>query len=209
TGAWAASYVGNAALVGEVAAAAVAAEREIAVLDAPPRSLTRVDDTDFALILPTLNALRTLPYGYAAKGEAPPLGLTVGLFQGGRLGGQGDQVYRRALRSVFLSRVVLRLEEQLRTLWAMPDQLRLALRAYLMLGGREPLDLPFFAAWMAADWQRSLPGVDNDPRRRALAEHLSALFDVGFAPAPVDDALIRRIGEVLEQSQQQRKAPPT
>lgn len=209
TGAWAASYVGNAALVADVAAASVAAEREIAVLDAPPRSLARVDDTDFGLILPTLNALRTLPYGYAAKGEPPPLGLTVGLFQGGRLGGQGDQVYRRALRSVFLSRVVLRLEEQLRTLWAMPDQLRLALRAYLMLGGREPLDLPFFAAWMAADWQRSLPGVENDPRRRALAEHLSALFDVGFAPAPVDDALIRRVGEVLEQSQQQRRTPPT
>lgn len=208
-GAWAASYVGNAGLVNDVAAAAAAAQKEIAVLDAPPRSLTRVDDADFALILPTLNALRTMPYGYAAKGEPPPLTLTVGLFQGARLGGQGDQLYRRALRSVFLSRIVLRLEEQLRTLWAMPDQLRLGLRAYLMLGGREPLDLGFFAAWMAADWQRSLPGVENDPRRRALAEHLSALFDVGFAPAPVDDALIRRVGEVLEQSQQQRRTPPT
>jgi type VI secretion system protein ImpL len=205
--AWAVSLAGNAGLVDDTAAAVQKAQKEITVLDTPPRSLTRVDDTDFALILPTLNALRTLPYGYAARGETPPLTLTVGLYQGARLGGQGDQLYRRALRSVFLSRIVLRLEELLRTSWALPDHLRLGLRAYLMLGGREPLDLAFFAAWMAADWQRSLPGVDNDPRRRALAEHLTALFDVGFAPAPVDDALIQRVNEVLEQSQQRR--PPS
>lgn len=206
TAAWLVSMAGNAALIEQTAAAADAAQREIAVLDAPPRSLTRVDDADFALILPTLNALRTLPYGYGARGETPPATMTVGLFQGGRLGAQADQVYRRALRSVFLSRIVLRLEEQLRTSWAMPDHLRLGLRAYLMLGGREALDLSFFAAWMAADWQRSLPGVENDPRRRALAEHLAALFDVGFAPVPVDDALIQRVNEVLDLSPQ-RRAP--
>lgn len=205
--AWLVSLNGNAALVTQTAAAMALAQGEITRLDTPPRSLARVDDTDFALILPALNALRELPYGYAARGQAPPLTMTVGLFQGDRLGAQADQVYRRALRSVFLSRIVLRLEELLRTSWALPDHLRLGLRAYQMVGGREALDLSFFAAWMAADWQRSLPGTENDARRRALGDHLAALFDVGFAPVPVDDALIQRVNEVLEQSPPRRSPP--
>lgn len=201
---WSISLKGNEALIVETAQAVERTDALIRPLDTPPRSLTRVDDTDFTLILPTLNAVRDLPWGYGQRGESPPPLMTAGLFQGSRLGAQADQVYRRALRSVFLSRIVLRLEEQLRTSWALPDHLKLGLRAYLMLGGREPLDPAFFAAWMAADWQRTLPGPANDAARRALGDHLAALFEINFSPVPMDDALIGRVREVMERS---RNAP--
>jgi type VI secretion system protein ImpL len=199
-GFWANSHGGNAALIDRIAAAVARAEGAIRALDTPPRSLTRVEDTDFAAVLPALDALRAIPAGYAHRGEWPSFVLAGGLYQGDRLGPRADAVYRRALRSVFLSRLVLRLEEQLRTGWARPDQLRLSLRAYRMIGGREPLDPAFVAEWMAADWQRTLPGPAHEDRRRALGEHLAALFDIGFAAVPLDDALIDRVLEVLEQA---------
>ncbi|WP_448189196.1 type VI secretion system membrane subunit TssM [Azospirillum sp. sgz301742] len=197
---WARSYTGNLDLIARVDAAGARAAQALKVLDTPPRSLGRVDDTDFAAVLPALDALRAIPTGYAGHTPWPPLELAGGLYQGDRLGRLADGAYRRALRSIFLSRIVLRLEEQLRTNWARPDQLRLSVRAYLMLGGREPLDLAFFNEWMAADWQRTLPGAANEDRRRALGEHLAALFDVGFAPVPADDALVERVREVLSQA---------
>ncbi|WP_051340890.1 type VI secretion system membrane subunit TssM [Azospirillum halopraeferens] len=193
-GYWVHSHGGNVVLINRVAAAVSVAEARLRALDTPPRSLTRVADADFAAVLPALDALRAIPAGHADR----PWRLAGGLYQGDRLGGLADDVYRRALRSIFLSRIVLRLEEQLRTGWARPDWLRRSLRAYHMLGGREPLDAAFVGAWMAADWQQTLPGPDNGDRRRALGEHLATLFAIGFAAVPLDDPLIARVGEVLD-----------
>lgn len=204
---WARSHAGNVDLLNRVDAAADRAAQALKVLDTAPRSLTRVDDTDFAAVLPALDALRAIPTGYADTVPWPPLELTGGLYQGDRLGRLADGAYRRALRSIFLSRIVLRLEEQLRTNWARPDQLRQSLRAYLMLSGAEPLDVAAVAEWMAADWQRLLPGPAHDDRRRALGEHLAALFAVGFAPVPADDALLERVREVLSQVPRPQAAP--
>ncbi|HYG89764.1 MAG TPA: type VI secretion system membrane subunit TssM [Azospirillum sp.] len=204
---WARSHAGNVELVSRVEAAGIQAAQALKALDTPPRSLGRVDDTDFAAVLPALDALRAIPTGYADQRPGAPLELGGGLYQGDRLGRLADGAYRRALRSIFLSRIVLRLEEQLRTNWARPDQLRLCLRAYLMLSGREPLDVAAVNEWMAADWQRTLPGTANEDRRRALGEHLAALFAVGFAPVPADDMLLERVREVLNQPVPRPQAP--
>jgi type VI secretion system protein ImpL len=130
------------------------------------------------------------------------------LYQGAHIAPPADHAYQRALRTLFLARLALRLEEQLRTNWARPDILRLALRAYQMVGGEEPMDSAYFAEWLAIDWQRTLAGPANDSRRRALGDHLAALFEIGFAPIPVDDALVARVNEVLAQSQPTRAAEP-
>ncbi|NYZ16706.1 type VI secretion system membrane subunit TssM [Azospirillum sp. RWY-5-1] len=201
---WTVSFQGNAALIARADAAVTAAETRLKALDTPPRSLTRVEDTDFAGILPALDALRTLPMGWTERTDWPPVELTGGLYQGKRIGRSAEAVYRRALRSVFLSRVVLRLEERLRTGWARPDELVLTLRAYRMIGGREPLDRAYLAEWLAGDWQRTLPGAENEGRRRALGDHLAALFEVGFAPIPVDDLLADRVRQVIEQASARR-----
>lgn len=197
---WAGSYAGNLALVERAAAAAAEASERIRPLDTPPRSLARVDDADFTAILPAMDALRALPAGWLERDRWPPLELTGGLYQGRRLGRPAEAVYRRALRSVFLSRVVLRLEERLRAGDAQPDPVAPALHAYRMMGGQEPLDRTFVAEWMAGDWLRTLPGSDNAARRRSLGDHLAALFDVGFASVPVDDALVERVQQGIARS---------
>ncbi|XKH34554.1 type VI secretion system membrane subunit TssM [Azospirillum doebereinerae] len=202
-GFWLHSHAGNAALLDRADSAAASVEAALRPLDTPPRSLARVDDTDVAAILPALDGLRALPMGYAERASWAAPELAGGLYQGDRIAGPAGEVYRRALRTLFLARLTLRLEEQLRTNWARPDLLRAALRAYRMIGGREAMDSADLAEWLALDWQRSLPGPANEARRRALGDHLAALFEAGFAPIPVDETLVARVEEVLAQA-----APP-
>ena len=200
---WLVSARGNAALLESADAGAAAVEAALRPLDTPPRSLARVDDADPAAILPALDALRALPLAFdSARSWAEPA-LAGGLYQGARIAGPAQEAYRRALRSQFLARLALRLEERLRADWALPDQLRQTLRIYRMVGGAETMDAGALAEWVALDWQRTLPGPANEARRRALGDHLAALFAVGFAPVPPDEALVARVEEVLAQS-----APP-
>ncbi|CAO3352282.1 type VI secretion system membrane subunit TssM [Azospirillum melinis] len=222
---WLVSARGNAALLERADAGAAAVEAALRPLDTPPRSLVRVDDADPAAILPALDALRALPLSFDDAQDRPGqlwgsriLGgqvwagpaLAGGLYQGGRIAAPAQEAYRRALRSQFLARIALRLEERLRADWALPDQLRQTLRVYRMItgrmiggqtaGGTEPMDAGAVAEWLALDWQRTLPGPANEARRRALGDHLAALFAVGFAPVPADEVLVARVLEVLAQS---------
>ncbi|CBS85444.1 type VI secretion system membrane subunit TssM [Azospirillum lipoferum] len=200
---WLVSARGNAALLESADAGAAAVEAALRPLDTPPRSLARVDDADPAAILPALDALRALPLAFDSAHSWAEPALAGGLYQGARIAGPSQEAYRRALRSQFLARLALRLEERLRADWALPDQLRQTLRIYRMVGGVETMDAGALAEWVALDWQRTLPGPANEARRRALGDHLAALFAVGFAPVPPDEALVARVEEVLAQS-----APP-
>ncbi|CAO3399433.1 type VI secretion system membrane subunit TssM [Azospirillum palustre] len=236
---WLVSARGNAALLERADAGAAAVEAALRPLDTAPRSLVRVDDADPAAILPALEALRALPFAFddaqdgagrmwagemwTARIWAGPA-LAGGLYQGGRIAVPAQEAYRRALRSQFLARIALRLEERLRADWALPDQLRQTLRVYRMItgrtiagqmaggqmaGGAEPMDAGAMAEWLALDWQRTLPGPANEARRRALGDHLAALFAVGFAPVPPDEVLVARVLEVLAQSTPQAAPQPS
>lgn len=219
---WLVSARGNAALLERADAGAAAVEEALRPLDTPPRALARVDDADPAAILPALDALRALPLAFEPTNWADPA-LAGGLYQGGRVAAPAQEAYRRALRSQFLARIALRLEERLRADWALPDQLRQTLRVYRMItgrmvggqmvggqmvGGAEPMDAGAVAEWLALDWQRTLPGPANEARRRALGDHLAALFAVGFAPVPPDEVLVARVLEVLAQSTPQATPDP-
>lgn len=210
---WLVSARGNAALLERADAGAAAVEAALRPLDTPPRALARVDDADPAAILPALDALRALPLAFETTNWADPA-LAGGLYQGGRIAAPAQEAYRRALRSQFLARIALRLEERLRADWALPDQLRQTLRIYRMITGRmvgstEPMDAGALAEWLALDWQRTLPGPANEPRRRALGDHLAALLAAGFAPVPPDEVLVARVLEVLAQSTPQASPQAT
>ncbi|WP_207455962.1 type VI secretion system membrane subunit TssM [Azospirillum sp. SYSU D00513] len=194
--AWLGAWRAERARLEEAAAGIGQVTEALRALDSAPRSLTRVEDTDFAAVLPALDGLRALAAGDGAR----PLFLSAGLDQGARLARPAAEVYHRALRTILLSRVVLRLEEQLRTGWAVPAQLRSALRAYRMVGGREPVDRTFLADWMAEDWLQILPDTGLEAAHRALGAHLATLLEVGFAPVPLDERLAGRVAELLNQT---------
>lgn len=198
-GFWTVSNRGNNALLDATAAATAAAAAAIGPLNTPPFDMTRVNDTDFAAIVPALNALRTLPWGWEERGSWPPLELTGGLFQGGRIGRQAETLYVRALRTMLLSRVFLQLEEQVRRERTRPDFLYQALKVYLMLGGKGPLDKQLVVDWMALDWLTALPGPFLEDARNDLRTHLEALLEAKFAPIPVDERLIREARSTLAQ----------
>ncbi|MCG5240216.1 type VI secretion system membrane subunit TssM [Azospirillum doebereinerae] len=188
-GFWANSFTNNAALVAGVDAAAAKAAAELEPLTTAPRALTKVDDTDFTAIVPPLNTLRAIPAGWA---DPPPLEMTGGLYQGGRLGRQSGTVYDRALRTALLPRVFLRLEEQLRRERGRPEYLFQALKVYLMLAGKGPLDKALVSDWMALDWLATLPGPAYEGARRDLRVHLDALLAAPLSALPADEDLVEQ-----------------
>lgn len=191
-------------ILASASAAASQAEELISQLDTEPNELLRVADSDVASVLPTLDVLRSLPAGWTERPvRSPVFPAALGLDQRDRIGQPADQAYRRALRGIFLSRLVLRLEEQLRVNWSRPDLLQRGLRVYAMFGGSEPLDHGLVLGWFTSDWDRILPGDERQAARKALSDHLSALLAIGFAAVPPDEALVGRVNEALRQ-----QAPP-
>ena len=179
-GAWIASYLQNRALVDDVALRVARLEPQIAAAVALP-----LGNGDVRPILPLLDALRDLPTGFAqqARGEAAAMGL--GLYQGERLGVQTAALYRRALQSLLLPRLLVRVQSGLVARLGDPDYAFLALKAYLMLGDPSRLDREFMAAWTANDWT-ALPEAE----RTALAAHVDALTAEPWREVTLDAGLI-------------------
>jgi type VI secretion system protein ImpL len=189
-GFWLISAAQNRALLTEADAASDKLKTALAPLNTPPAALTRVNDTNFAAIVPFLDALRAYPGGWDAREQDPPLLLTGGLYQGRRPGNLAQSTYLTALRTVLLSRLFLRLEEQVRRERVRTDYLYQALKAYLMLGGKGPMDGAFVVEWMSLDWLSTLPGAENAATRASLAAHLTTLTEQKFAALPLDDGLV-------------------
>ncbi len=176
--AWTTSYSRNLAYIDEVAQRTVEIESKI---DAIP-----VEERNPLGILPLLDAARTIPGGYADRGESVPISMGLGLNQGGKLGSQAERAYNRILAKALLPRVILRLEEQVREAGGDPDYLYDALRVYLMLDSDEHYDPAAVQYWVGRDWQRSLPRETTTEQQEALRDHLSALLVRRPAPLPID-----------------------
>ncbi|MCB9948688.1 MAG: type VI secretion system membrane subunit TssM [Rhodospirillaceae bacterium] len=189
-GAWFYSYTQNRELIARADAAADAYEADLSGVE-----LTNIDEADFERILAPLNDLRALPGGYADRiAGGPPIGMTLGLYQGDKIGAPAIGVYHRALDVMLLPRVLIRLEQQIEQTTTLLEQeadntsdrarqlfqaLYQALKVYLVLGNQGPSDLDrqFVVDWMAADWQTTFPGTRNAVGRDALERHLDTLIN--------------------------------
>ena len=175
--AWGVSYARNRAFQNELAAKSAAIETQLRDAGVDLRQV-REDDADLRAALPALDALRTLPRGYAERrAGGPSLWMTFGLYQRG-LSERAEETYRDALRRVVLPRLLLRLEQVMKAQGSDPARLYEPLKVYLMLGQQGPMDAKAVRAWVTADWAGELyPGADSQAERAGLARHLDALLE--------------------------------
>jgi type VI secretion system protein ImpL len=156
--AWTTSYLRNQALI-------VAVEQQVTQLEAqlasPPSFEKGAGGSSVLAVLPLLDGVRSLPFGFAQRQLPVDWTLGLGLYQGDKLGSQAQRAYFQMLERVLLPRIVRRLEEQLRQASADPKQLYETLRVYLLLG-QIPPGPPFSKGGAAgADFsQRSAAGAD-------------------------------------------------
>src|SRR6201987_4217811 len=102
--------------------------------------------------------------------------MTFGLYQGYKLGSAGNDAYVRALNGLLLPRMLARLETQIQSSMGNSDFLYEALKVYLILGRRGPLDHDLVMQWLNADLLAAYPGEDDVGIRDALESHADALL---------------------------------
>ena len=135
-------------------------------------------------VLLALDAVRNLPGGYADR-VAGGSWLGFGLSQADKLGDEAIASYRRALVRMFLPRVMLRLENQLRSAGPSPDYTYEALKAYLMLDSKDHYDADGIRAFVELDWDTNLQRTVSTEQRAALGAHLAAAFEQRPIPLPL------------------------
>ncbi|NWA04920.1 type VI secretion system membrane subunit TssM [Pseudomonas gingeri] len=181
---WLVSYRANQAYIAQV-------DQKVAPLGQSVQNLSPAQ-RDVLAVLPLLNAVKHL------AGDAPGWSEGLGLYQGDMLEAESASVYRKLLIAVFAPRLLTRIEEQLHS-GGNSDFLYEGLKAYLMLADNEHYDPEFIKAWIALDWDRSLPRDLPPEQRLALGEHLKALFERRPPNARLDERLIDDLRRQLQQ----------
>lgn len=182
---WIASYARNRAWLNEVDTHVAAFERD---------ATGAVSTADPHVLLPMLDALRTLPETSRFDLDSPPLvRYGLGLYQGTRIRAAADDAYQRALREKLLPLLDARLEQQLAD--APADDIEYdyaALKAYLMLHDPSHYDGSFLVAWLSIDMQRTLPASATPSDRAQMDAHLANLFANGrpVSTRPLNQTLV-------------------
>jgi type VI secretion system protein ImpL len=185
--AWFTSYSRNQSYINQVAIQANAADERVNGVAADDLTLTNV--------VPALEMVRKIPGGYEDQQAEIPWLMGLGLYQGDKLGSEAINAYHNTLKNLFLPRIILSLEDQLKLQGNNPDYQYEALKVYLMFDDKEHYDAETVKAWMLLQWQLSLPGGENAQARQALSAHLDALLTQMPMPPtiPLDGALITRV----------------
>ena len=190
--AWGISFTGNSELIDSVEADMDAYTDALVAVN-----VVSVDDTDFAKVSGVLDILRTIPAGYTANVDDPPLDLTFGLYQGERLNVPAVATYRRALDKLLAPRLFLHLENKIRDSLGDQNALYDYLRVYLMLGNGGETDDALIKSVMARDWEGFYPGDDNATLRGNLQAHLATLLEEPGYAFDLDAGLVQRARQAL------------
>jgi type VI secretion system protein ImpL len=191
---WTISFVRNQVLIKDVAEAAVEVNKRTAALPPLPAG-------DVLAVLPVLDAARAIPTGYAERDVGVPMSRAFGLSQSGKLGTEANIAYLNLLRDVFLPRVALRLEQQIRDADS-PEVRYEALKTYVMLYDPAHLKAQDVKTWVTADWDRTLSRDVTQLQRAALADHLDAALEQLPLEMvlPQDQALVEQVRKQLAAS---------
>ncbi len=189
--AWVVSYSQNQSYIENVAKQVGEAQASVASLTASHR--------DPLLVLPQLNTLRAITTGLNTNDEDVPWLMGFGLYQGERLGAKARAAYQRLLNSIFLPRLILRLEEQLKSGASNPDYLFEGLKAYLMLREQAQFDAETIFTWISLDWDQNQPRDFTEERMQQMNNHLKTLLAAGspVLPMVLDEQLIADVRETL------------
>jgi len=191
---WTVSFVRNQVLIKDVAESAAAVSKQVAALPPLPAG-------DVMTVLAVLDAARAMPTGYAERDVSVPMSRAFGLSQSGKLGTQANVAYLNLLRDVFMPRVALRLEQQIREA-ASPEVRYEALKTYIELYDPAHLKAQDVITWVGADWDRTLSRDVTQLQRAALVDHLStALEQLPLEMVlPKDQALVDEVRKQLAAS---------
>ena len=155
-------------------------------------------DQDLHYVYPLLQRLRHLPGGYASRNLGEPLAHRFGLSQRRLLNSVGELSYQQGLEQLFLPRLLLAEEDDLRARISDIDYVLPALKVYLMLGGNTNIDEDFVTSALVRRWTQEYR--DAPQAIDALSEHLSAMLALNMESYPaLDDSLVRRAHETLRE----------
>lgn len=193
-GVWTRSFLGNRALIDQATEQLDGFRAAAATIPSSP-----ISDTDLPGVVPALNLLRDMPANPAAGPQPVPTELTWGLWQGGAVGNEAARAYRAALNQHMLPRLLLRLEEVMQINLNDQDILYEALKVYLVLGGRGPMNRSMILDWMREDWELAYPGVQREELRRDLEVHLTALLEQPLLRIPLNGPLVEQVQTLLRE----------
>jgi len=190
-GAWWWSYRANSELIGS----SYASVTQYKTVAGPLRDESIVADNDFARIVPALHHLRNMPAGYQQRDAAIPVSHTLGLNQKPRLNAAAESAYDLGLQRLMRPRLMFRLEDQMRSNITNPGFLVDALRIYMMIAGREPIEPQRVLDWARGEFATLFPGAGNAAGRQALIEHMGRLIELdpasGVAAVEPDANLVQ------------------
>ena len=190
---WVVSYGRNKNYIAEIDAKLP--DLKTAVASIPPAT-----SGDVSPLPPVLSAVRSAAQPAAFPVDAPPLSMSLGLYQGKKLDAAASMGYQRLLSHALMPRVVHRLEERLRA--ANKDNLEQAyesLKNYLMLYTPDKFDPDAFKAYVGVDWDAALERSLAPEQRQALDQQLDAALVDGVPrpSAPMDKNLVAAVRDML------------
>ena len=155
---------------------------------------------DVTPLPPVLTAVRSAAQPTEFSLDAPPVSMSLGLFQGKKLDAAADLGYQHLLNHALMPRVVRRLEERLRAVNKDNlEQAYEALKNYLMIYTPDKFDADAFKAYVGIDWDAALERSLAPEQRQALDQHLDAMLVHGAPPpaVPMDKSLVAAVRDML------------
>ncbi len=184
------SYSRNRTYVGEVAAQLASLQQ------VPPVPASAALEST----LPRLDAVRAVVDSANRYRDDTPWARRWGLYQGSSLGNTARDAYARELDGALLPRVASRFERRLVEFAPEPEKLYEYLKAYLMLGQPERLDVSHLRFIGDLEWEAAY-GTDPDTRA-SVTKHFRSLLESEerLRPMALDESLVTQARSTIRQA---------